>query len=59
MPTISNINGRTYWPLVLYILLLLADIGILMAGWEIARFVSKSMLMPALLLFFILNRISL
>jgi uncharacterized membrane protein YhhN len=55
MPTISNINGRTYWPLALYILLLLADIGILMADWDSARLLSKSLLMPALLLFFFLN----
>jgi uncharacterized membrane protein YhhN len=55
MPITSSINSVSRWPLVLYILLLLADIGCLISGWHHARFVTKSLLMPALLLFFLVN----
>lgn len=55
MPITSNINSGSRWPLVLYILLLLADIGCLISGSHQARFVTKSLLMPALLLFFLVN----
>lgn len=55
MPITSNINSVSRWPLVLFILLLLADIGCLISGWHQARFVTKSLLMPALLLFLLVN----
>jgi uncharacterized membrane protein YhhN len=51
----SNINSVSRWPLVLYTLLLLADIGCFISGWHQARFVTKSLLMPALLLFLLVN----
>jgi uncharacterized membrane protein YhhN len=50
-----NINSVSRWPLVLYTLLLLADIGCFISGWHQARFVTKSLLMPALLLFLLVN----